>query len=151
VPIIVSVGRLSADFYADRAARESDASHSGPADDANRMGELFADQASRAAGMQQPLFIGDGHPGAIPSTRAEITRAISDAATRLTRAGDTLFLYFAGHGARLDAGVAGPDPRNVLCLTDGMLMDVEPIALAEWFRMPKDGGSAPHDVASPDA
>jgi hypothetical protein len=87
-------------------------------------------------GMEPPIVLGSGAGAAGPSTRDALRRQVARAAERLTQAGDTLFLYYAGQVAVVPAGVVGPDERAVLCLTDGFLLDVELVSL--WSKFARD-------------
>lgn len=66
-------------------------------------------------------------------TREALTRSIASAAPRLVNEGDTLFVYYSGHGSRIPGGTIFPDDHDVLCLADGFLLDVELVALWQRF------------------
>lgn len=134
LPIIVSVTDLDPTFYGEDPHPPSEYDRLGPDRDARMIADLFVDQKAHIPGMELPMLLGGGPLAGrdgLP-TRSHLTTALEAAANRLQAAGDTLFLYYSGHGARLAPGAAGPGARDALCLLDGFFLDVELVAL--WHR-----------------
>jgi hypothetical protein len=134
IPVIVSVTDLDPDFYGSDPHPPSDNDRLGPDRDAGMVRDMFVAQAARVPGLQPPVLLGMGPiaGGALP-TRENLSSTLQQAAAQLTGPNDTLFFYYSGHGARLKPDVAGPGNRDVLCLLDGFLLDVELVAAWHLF------------------
>ncbi len=97
----------------------------GPRNDVQRMREVLERRAFKPA---QITTLADGVPKAAMPTRGAILTALDDLADRST-AGDTVFLYFSGHGSQQPADRNTPQGRAE---PDGLHETFLPLDIGHW-------------------